>query len=49
MTDGGPAQVQISRDVGADLVGDVQLIAEWGDGRAVVAALSLPRSTPGEP
>jgi hypothetical protein len=49
MTDGGPAQVQISRALGADLVGDVQLIAEWGDGRAVVAALSLPRSTPGEP
>jgi hypothetical protein len=43
------ARVEICRDIGGDPAGDVQLIAEWGEGRAVVAVLWMPRSTEDEP
>jgi hypothetical protein len=38
------SRVEICRDVLTDPAGDVQLIAEWGEGRAVVAVLWMPRS-----
>jgi hypothetical protein len=46
--DWNEGQVEIVRDVGAEPAGDVQLIAEWGEGRAVVAVLWIPRSTEDE-